>query len=119
MFRSSFIISTFFGFLSILLVVYLVLYKTKTDFKEYSKMLLIFAMADLYVVFGDFLCQMVSVNKKDLIIILESPNYERFDASEPLWPCFLSRISVSVLHDWMAVVCDIVPSHGIAYSILY
>lgn len=59
-FRINFIFSSIFGLLGVAYVVWLVMYRTPTHFKPYSKMLLLCAGSDVYVILGDFLCQTVS-----------------------------------------------------------
>jgi hypothetical protein len=60
LFRVNFILSTLFGLLGVVYVVWLVLYRTPTHFKPFSKMLLLSAASDVYVIVGDLLCQTVS-----------------------------------------------------------
>lgn len=50
----------FIGLLLNLLVIYLILYKTPSHFKAYSKMLLLCELADMITILNDFLCQTVS-----------------------------------------------------------
>lgn len=59
-FRSLYFTSTILSLCLLALLLYLIIYKTPNQLRPYSRMLLICAVIDLYVITIDFCCQSVS-----------------------------------------------------------